>query len=374
VPVARGEHDCAERLLERLVSAAPRGYPCFVPSGTFLLADISGYSRYLDESGLQHASSSAAKLLNAIIEANRKRWKVANLEGDAVFLVREGRVPPRELLPFITDLFEGFYDRVLDISQNIDCGCGACGGVNRLTLKFLAHAGHYEAREIGGRRELIGPDVVIAHRLLKPDVGMSEYLLMTDSYLDGSPFTALPTTPGVLPLDEPVPFVVADLTPVRREIDARHAIYVTARDAVRRLDVTVAAPAERVREALTAVDGKRAWSGASDVLVYPALTGAVGTSYRWILPDGYEFGQLLIAIDPPARHLTLRRDDVPGAGFVHSTYSVEGSDGGSVVTCAQSVARHGPFGSRRITRIERQHPDAAAAAALERLKEYCESN
>jgi uncharacterized protein YndB with AHSA1/START domain len=356
--------------------APPSGYACSVPSGTFLLADISGYSRYLDESGLQHASSSAAKLLNAIIDANRKRWTVANLEGDAVFLVHEGRVPPHELLPFVIDLFEGFYDRVLDISQDIDCGCGACIGVNRLTLKFIVHAGHYEVREIGGRSELIGPDVVIAHRLLKPDVGMSEYVLMTESYLDGSPFTALPTAPGVLPRDEPVPFVVADLTPARREIDARHAVYVTARDAVRRLDVTVASPPERVWEALTAVDGMRAWSGASDVHMYPALAGAgaVGTSYRWILPDGYEFGQLLVAIDPPARRLTLRRADVPGAGFVHSTYSVEGTDGSSVVTFAQSSAKHGPFGSRRITRIERQHPDAAAAAALERLKAYCESN
>jgi Protein of unknown function (DUF2652)/Polyketide cyclase / dehydrase and lipid transport len=345
-----------------------------VPFGTFLLADISGYSRYLDESGLQHASSSAAKLLNAIIDANRKRWKVANLEGDAVFLVHDGRVPPGELLPFVTDLFAGFYDRVLDISQDIDCGCGACGGVNRLTLKFLAHAGHYEEREIGGRAEVIGADVVIVHRLLKPDVGRSEYLLMTDSYLGGSPFTALPTTPGVLPLEEPVPFVVADLTPVRMEIDEQRSMDATARAAVRRLDVTVAAPAERVWEAVMTVDGMRAWSGASDVLVYPALAGAVGTSYRWILPDGYEFGQLLIAIDPSARCLTLRRDDVPGAGFVHTTYSVQGSDGSSVVTCAQSVARRGPLGSRRITRIERQHPDAAAAATLERLKGYCESS
>jgi uncharacterized protein YndB with AHSA1/START domain len=171
-----------------------------------------------------------------------------------------------------------------------------------------------------------------------------------------------------------VAFVVADLTPVRMEIDERRATDATAHAAVRRLDATVAAPAERVWDAIMTVDGMRAWSGASDVLVYPALAGAVGTSYRWILPDGYEFGQLLVAIDPSARRLTLRRDDVPGAGFVHTTYSVRQSDAGSVVTCTQSVARLGPLGSRRIARIERQHPDAAAAATLERLKEYCESS
>jgi len=344
-----------------------------VPYGTFLLADISGYSKYLDEAGLEHASVSAAKLLNAIIDANRKRWRVANLEGDAVFFVRDGRVPPLELLAFVTDLFLGFYERVLDISQNIDCGCGACGGANRLTLKFLTHAGHYQERDIGGRREVIGPDVVVVHRLLKPEVGMWEYLLMTKTYLGEEVFTALPTKMGVLPLEEPVPFVVADLAPVRREIDASHSVYVNDRDAVRKLEVAVEAPPDRVWQAFTAVEDIRAWSGASQILEYRALAGPVGTSYRLILSDGYQFGQLVIAIDPPEHRLTLRRDDVPRVGFVHTTYSVSPSNGGSVATCAQAVSRRVPFASKLIARVEHQHPDAAAAAALQRLKQLCES-
>ncbi len=341
--------------------------------GTFLLADISGYSRYLDEAGLEHASKQAAKLLNAIIAANRKRWRVANLEGDAVFFVRDGRVPPVELLAFVGDLFLGFYDRVLDISQDIDCGCGACGGANRLSLKFLAHAGHYQEREIGGRHELIGPDVVVVHRLLKPEVGMWEYLLMTQTYVGEDVFTALPTKTGVLPLEEPVPFVVADLAPVRREIETSHSVYVNDLDAVRKLEVAVEAPPDRVWRAFTAVEDIRAWSGASEILEYRALAGPIGTSYRLILADGYKFGQLVIAMDPPGHRLTLRRDDVPGVRFVHTTYSVGPSNGGSLVTFAQGVSRRVPFASKLIARVEQQHPDAAAAAALQRLKQLCES-
>src|SRR5262249_4227343 len=117
----------------------------------------------------------------------------------------------------------------------------------------------------------------------------------------------------------------------------------------------------------------RAWSGASQVLEYRALAGPVGTSYRLILMDGYQFGQLVIAIDPPAHRLTLRRDDVPRVRFVHTTYSVSSSNGGSVVTCAQGVARRVPFASKLIARVEQEHPDAAAAPALQRLKQLCES-
>jgi uncharacterized protein DUF2652 len=344
-----------------------------VPYGTFLLADISGYSKYLDEAGLQHASSMAAKLLNSLIDANRKRWRVANLEGDAVFFVRDGRVPPEDVLSFVRDLFGAFYDRILDISQDIDCGCGACGSANRLTVKFIVHAGQYQDREIGGRREVIGPEVVVAHRLLKPEVGISEYLLFTRAYLGDESFTALPTTERVLELDQPVPFVAGDMTPVRREMDASHATFVGGRDAVRTFELAVAAPPERVWTALTAPHDVRVWSGASNVLAYPALGGLVGTSYQWILADGHQFGQLLIAADDLSLRVTLRRDDVPLVGYVYTTYSVDRRDGGSLVRCAQGVSRRRPVASRLIAREEGRHPQIGCAVELERLKLHCES-
>ena len=151
--------------------------------GTFVLADISGFSQYLDEAGLQHASDVTAELLNALIEANGNRWQIANLEGDCVFFFREGREPTSELLAHLRSLFERFSSRRLEIGRDSDCGCGACKGANELALKFIVHAGEYAEQRIGGRREIIGPDVVTAHRLLKNDTGLSEYVILTRSYL-----------------------------------------------------------------------------------------------------------------------------------------------------------------------------------------------
>lgn len=123
--------------------------------GTFLLADISGHSRYLNEAGLRHASNVTALLLNVLIDAGRGRWKVANLEGDAVFFVTTGHESTAEVLDQIAEMLRRFIGRVTEIGQDTDCGCGACAGSNRLALKFVLHRGEYEQRRIGGRREII---------------------------------------------------------------------------------------------------------------------------------------------------------------------------------------------------------------------------
>ena len=43
----------------------------------------------------------------------------------------------------------------------------ACARIDTLDLKFILHAGEFVLQSIGGGQELVGPDVVMAHRLLK---------------------------------------------------------------------------------------------------------------------------------------------------------------------------------------------------------------
>ena len=54
-----------------------------------------------------------------------------------------------------------------------------------LDLKFVLHAGSYFVQSIGGGRELAGPEVVMAHRLLKNHaaelIGHSAYALVTEA-------------------------------------------------------------------------------------------------------------------------------------------------------------------------------------------------
>lgn len=65
------------------------------------------------------------------------------------------------------------------------CRCTACSRVDGLDLKFVLHAGSYVVQSIGGGRELVGPEVVMAHRLLKNHatelIGHSAYALITEA-------------------------------------------------------------------------------------------------------------------------------------------------------------------------------------------------
>src|SRR5213083_1801784 len=164
--------------------------------GTFVLADIGGYTGFLTGVGIEHGKEITSHLLNSLLKCNRGRWKLANVEGDCLFLYREGREPPEELLEHVRALYEDFCDRTLDIAVRAACPYGACSRTNELSLKFIVHAGEFDTQKIGRRVELIGRDIVLAHRLLKNSAGLNEYALLTESYTLGVPPDSLPAEKG----------------------------------------------------------------------------------------------------------------------------------------------------------------------------------
>ena len=54
----------------------------------------------------------------------------------------------------------------------------------RLKLKAILHHGELIVKQMGGRTELAGPDIILAHRLLKNGVAGDEYVLMTKAFHD----------------------------------------------------------------------------------------------------------------------------------------------------------------------------------------------
>ena len=56
-----------------------------VATGTFLIADISGYTEYLAGADLEHAPAIATDLLTRVVDAIRVLFSVNKVEGDAVF-------------------------------------------------------------------------------------------------------------------------------------------------------------------------------------------------------------------------------------------------------------------------------------------------
>jgi hypothetical protein len=171
-------------------------------SGPLLLADISGYTGFLQDVGTAHEHDAFANgqvpdayalistLLDGIIERLVPPFRLSKLEGDAVFLFADDTddVPHGQaLLASLDACYRGFRAQLGSAEQIWTCRCNACSRVDTLDLKFVLHAGGYFIQAIGGGLELVGPEVVMAHRLLKngaaEQVGSRAYALMTDAVI-----------------------------------------------------------------------------------------------------------------------------------------------------------------------------------------------
>src|SRR5256885_5579492 len=157
----------------------------------FLIADISGYTGYLADVELGHAQDILADLVGAVVTALRPNFRLAKLEGDAAFtLMTADKIDGSMLLDTIERCYFGFRRRRRDVRQATSCDCNACVRIPDLDLKFVVHHGSAIQQKVAGRQELLGSDVIVAHRLLKNDVvetfGINAYALISQSCIDAS--------------------------------------------------------------------------------------------------------------------------------------------------------------------------------------------
>ena len=157
--------------------------------GCLLLADITGYTSYLQGTELEHAQDVLADLLETIIAGIEPPFEVSKLEGDAVFAhMPAAQVDAPMLFDTIESTYFAFRRRLRDVVHSTTCDCNACVLIPSLDLKFFVHSGSYVVRRIGRNEELTGADVVLVHRLLKGSardvVANDAYLVLTESVLE----------------------------------------------------------------------------------------------------------------------------------------------------------------------------------------------
>ena len=156
-----------------------------VERGCLLIADVSGYTKYLGGVELDHAQEILAELLSEVVSTT-SLLRMAKLEGDAVFChAPAGTITGADLVATIEGCYFAFRRRLQTIDALSSCPCDACSRVPELDLKFVAHSGEYVLHEIAGQRELVGSDVIRVHRLAKNDVvervGTAGYAFFTDA-------------------------------------------------------------------------------------------------------------------------------------------------------------------------------------------------
>lgn len=161
--------------------------------GYLLLADISGYTAFLTGTELEHAGSIVNELTTLVRHRLSPPMSFVKLEGDAVFChAEEATFEDGERFVELVELcyFE-FSNRLLDMQRETTCRCAACASIGALDLKFVAHFGTYLVEASDGSEDLAGPDVILAHRLLKNTVteggGPEAYALFTAPCLDRMP-------------------------------------------------------------------------------------------------------------------------------------------------------------------------------------------
>lgn len=191
-------------------------------AGPLVLADISGYSAFLQAVAYEHRDDAFAdgkvpdayavisSLLDGIVQCLVPPFTLSKLEGDAVFAYATGDEVPRgqALLDLIGTCYAGFRERVGTANSIWPCSCEACAQIHQLELKFVVHAGRFVIQSIAGRPELVGPEIVVAHRLLKSSaaeaVGQAAFLLITDAATEWLDVPADGSVP-VVEAHEPAP-------------------------------------------------------------------------------------------------------------------------------------------------------------------------
>src|SRR4026209_17914 len=135
--------------------------------GVLVLADISGFTEFVTATALEHGPPIIAALLEEVMGKLSPPMEIQEVEGDAVFALAPDRTltPPANLLDVLDQAFAAFKARQRELQADASCGCTACRNVGRLDLKIVAHRGRFILQLVGGRGQVAGVDVILAHRL-----------------------------------------------------------------------------------------------------------------------------------------------------------------------------------------------------------------
>jgi hypothetical protein len=161
-----------------------------IEAGVLLVADISGYTRFVSDLELTHASEIVADLLGAAVDQLAAVAPLAKLEGDAAFCVAHGAITADALMAALVGCYDGFRRRRRDARHLATCPCAACSNIGSLDLEVVVHHGGFVAHTIAGREEITGPGAIVVHRLLKNSAaaasGLRGYALLSAAVVEAA--------------------------------------------------------------------------------------------------------------------------------------------------------------------------------------------
>jgi hypothetical protein len=179
-----------------------RAEPRFA-SGLLMLADISGYTSFLERVAEAHPDLASGAvpvppaydfmvtLLDLVADEVQPTFTPVQTEGDALFAMADADDVTnggRDVLGTIGSTYASYHARIEEQQRMESDNCSACVLLTSLELKFIVHAGTFVVQQLPTRTHVAGPSVNLAHRLLKnrvtEETGMRGYALLTDAALE----------------------------------------------------------------------------------------------------------------------------------------------------------------------------------------------
>jgi Protein of unknown function (DUF2652) len=156
--------------------------------GLLFIPDISGFTRFINETEIEHSRLIIQELLEILINANEIGLEVSEIEGDAILFYKFGATPDlKELYKQVEKMFCAFHRNIGAYDQFRLCQCRACMSAINLTLKVITHYGEFTHYNVKNFSKLIGKDIIVAHQLMKNDIEQHEYWLVTKNLLQEDP-------------------------------------------------------------------------------------------------------------------------------------------------------------------------------------------
>lgn len=314
--------------------------------GHLVLADISGYTRFLTESELEHANGIINELLEAVIGSIQAPLTVSSLQGDAVFMY--GAMPEdmagQTVLESVELLYCAFAAALETMVINTTCRCNACANINTLGMKIVMHCGDFVKSELMGRETLTGPDVITAHRLLKNTVkertGVDDYMLVTQACVDDLDVHSI--VAGWIPHTETyedigeVPGYVSSLPDVWAFVRQQREDKVLQRDAWITLSKYSQAPPTTVWDHLIDPFKRTAWLSVNETTVEKAVSGRIGpgSEYHCAHGDENEISIFTVTDIKTLDYVTFLVPMPDGSYMKYTDYVIPSGTGTRIVTYA----------------------------------------
>ena len=343
--------------------------------GIFILADIGVYTTFLSDVGIEHAKEITGHLLNGMFEVDSEIWKLGDVEGDCLFVYSDDPLSPEEVFAYLRRVYEKFRESLEEIVTGSTCGCGACDRSGDLTLKFVVHCGEFDVEKIAGQQQLIGRDVVVAHRLLKNSIPIREYALLTQPLLEVAEASGFETIAGRDEYDVGlVEYVYVDFADVREAFHKRREVFLTEADADVVATVEIAAPPEFVWRFIK--DMSRGPEMFPTMVKAETLTGAVeevGSVHTCLHGDGMHVVHYRVAYDEANHRATDRLTGVPVVERMLQTWEARASDTGTRFSFYYSTKPGISIKDEQVRRVVVETIRNHAERDVQGLKAFCEA-